>query len=86
MPSPSLLAGHTFLYQLGSDFTGFEGGTMWDDTKVGVKYFNSFEKIVVVADKKWVRRSVKAFGFLIPGEVKFFGSEELDDALAWVAG
>ena len=31
------------------------------------------------------RRSVKAFGFLIPGEVKLFRSEGLDDALEWVA-
>ena len=74
-----------FLYHLSPEFTGFKGGAAWDDTKIGVKYFNAFEKIAMVADKKWVRRSVKTFGFLFPGEVKTFKGKELDEALAWVA-
>ena len=73
------------LYFMGPEFEGMKGGAMWDDTKVGMKHFRHFEKIAVVADKKWVRRSIKAFGFLFPGDVKLFRAAELDEAMAWVA-
>jgi hypothetical protein len=74
-----------FLYILGEDYDGFEGDAMWDDTKLGMKDLNRFEKIGVVSDKKWIRRSIKAFGFLIPGEVKLFTNDELTAAKTWIA-
>ena len=74
-----------FLYVLAQDYDGFKGGAMWDDTKVGMKHLTDFEKIGVVSDKKSIRRSIKAFGFLMPGEVKLFKNDELSDARAWIA-
>ena len=72
------------LIHFGDDYEGIEGDAMWEDTKVGLKHFTSFEKCAVVSDVKWLRRSIKTFGFLIPGEVKLFHNEELDDAKTWV--
>lgn len=74
-----------FLYVLGDDYNGFKGGAMWDDTKVGMKHLTDFEKIGVVSDKKSIRRSIKAFGFLMPGEVKLFKNDQLEEAEAWIA-
>ncbi len=51
-----------FLYILGEEFDGFEGEALWDDTKIGMKDLTHFEKIGVVSDQKWIRRSIKAFG------------------------
>ena len=34
-------------FQLTPDFSGFEAKAMWDDAKVGLKYFSHFEKIAV---------------------------------------
>ena len=58
------------LYQIGPDYTGYEASAMWDDTKVGMKHLTHFEKIAVVTDDKWMIRAVKAFGFMIRGEVR----------------
>ena len=72
------------LGQLGPEFSGFEGSAMWDDAKVGLKHYTSWEKIALVTDIEWVIRSVKIFGVLVPGEVKLFGNDQLAAALAWV--
>jgi hypothetical protein len=72
------------LVQLGEEYDGFEAEAMWDDTKVGLKNFTHFEKCAIVSDLKWLRRSIKAFGFLIPGEVKLFSNEELAAATGWI--
>jgi hypothetical protein len=72
------------LYVLGSEFTGYDAEAMWDDTKLGLKTFNSYERMGIVTDATWVRRSVKAFGWLIPGEVRLFHVDELDAARAWI--
>lgn len=74
-----------FLYILGDDYDGFEGDAMWDDTKVGLGHLTDYEKIGVVTDVKWIRRSIKAFGFLMPGEVKLFHTSEQDEAESWIA-
>jgi hypothetical protein len=72
------------LAQLGPDFTGFEAAAMWDDAKVGLKHYTSWEKIALVTDIEWVIQAVKIFGFLVPGEVKRFSNDQLAEALNWV--
>lgn len=73
------------LYQLGPDFESYDLEAMWDDTKVGMEHITHWEKIAVVTDEKWVVRSVKAFGFMIPGEVKVYSNAKFDTAMKWVA-
>jgi hypothetical protein len=73
------------LYVLGEGFDGYTGGAAWEDTKVGMKHFTAFDRIAVVTDTDWVRNTVKAFGFTIPGEVRVFGNSELDGACTWIS-
>ena len=73
------------LYNFGPEFEKFDGDAMWEDTKVGMQHLTDFEKIAVVADQKWIRRSIKAFGWLMPGEVKLYDGDQLDEAKAWVS-
>jgi hypothetical protein len=73
------------LYHFGPDFEGYDADAMWDDAKIGMKHYTSFEKIAVVTDVKWMVRSVKAFGFLMPGEVRVFDNDEFDAAMIWIA-
>jgi hypothetical protein len=49
-----------------------------------MKHLTDFEKIAVVTDKKWIRRAMKAFGWLMPGEVKLYANNELDEAREWI--
>ena len=73
------------LYVLGSDFTGYSVGAMWDDAKVGMQHLFSFERIALVTDHDLYSRATKGFGFLIPAHVKVFETAELDVAKAWVS-
>lgn len=72
------------LYVLGPEFEGFEADAMWEDAKLGAKTFTSYERIAVVTDSTMVRRSVKAFGWLMPGDVRTFAVAELDAATSWI--
>jgi hypothetical protein len=74
-----------FLYYLGPEFTGFEVAAMWDDTKLGLKHFNGWEKMAVVSDVAWVRVAIEAFGLALPGRVRVFRDSELAEAKRWVS-
>lgn len=73
------------LYVLGAEFTGYSGGAMWQDTKLGFEHLRSWEKIAIVTDTGWVRDGVKAFGWMVPAEVEAFPTEERGAAESWVA-
>jgi hypothetical protein len=72
------------LYVLGEEFTGYEADALWEDTKLGVKTFTSYARMAIVTDATWLRRSVKAFGWLIPGEVRVFHVADLAEARRWI--
>jgi hypothetical protein len=74
-----------FLYVLGEDFDGYSGGAMWEDTKVGVSHWSKWDKIALVTDDTAYADGVKAFGWMVPGEIRIFSVADLDDAKAWVA-
>lgn len=73
------------LYVLGDEFDDYSGGAMWEDAKLGVKNWTSWEKIAVVTDEHSLARGIKAFGWLVPGEIKIFATDQRDDATKWVS-
>lgn len=73
------------LYVLGPGFSGYSGGAMWEDTKLGVGHWSDWERIAVVTDVAWIGDGVKAFGWVVPGQVRLYSLEQLDDARVWVA-
>jgi len=72
------------LYVFGDEFRGYSGGAAWEDAKVGMRHLTSFERVAVVTDVDWIEKMVKAFGFAIPGEVRVFDDDELEDARRWI--
>jgi hypothetical protein len=74
-----------FVYVLGEEFEGWSTGAMWEDTKLGLKDPRVWEKIALVSDKDWVKHTVKALGWMVPGEVRVFELDELDTAKVWAA-
>ncbi len=74
----------SLLYVLGDEFTGYSGGAMWEDGRLGMKSISSWERIAVVTDTKWVADTVGVFGHLMPAKVKVFGVTEEEEARAWV--
>ena len=74
-----------FLYHIGSEFTSFDVKALWDDAKVGLSHLTAWERVAVVTEVGWIRTAVKAFGFVMPGEVRVFGNGELAQAKAWLS-
>jgi SpoIIAA-like len=74
------------LYVLGEDFESYSPGAMWADTKLWAQHLKAWQKVAIVSDADWLENSVKAFGWLVPGEVKVFETDDIDDAKEWLAG
>ena len=68
-------------YELGSRFPG----SGWDDLDLGFEHASRCERIAIVTDIAWVRLTVKAIRFLIPGAIRVFATIEAPQARAWIA-
>lgn len=73
------------LFVTSDDLEGYTGGAAWQDAKLGIEHFTSFEKVAVVTDNDRLEKAVKALGWLMPGEVKVFDDDDQDDAVKWLA-
>lgn len=71
-------------YQINADFTGIEPGAAWDDFKVGMQHISRWERMAVVTDVDWIRHSIRAFGFIMPGKLKVFPLAQQAQARAWI--
>jgi hypothetical protein len=74
------------LYVLGEQFDSFSPGAAWADTKLWAKHLRGWERVAVVSDADWLEHAADLFGWLMPGEVKVFEADELDEAKAWLVG
>ena len=72
------------------DYEGFGPGGLAEDLKLGLgllaRHHSAFKRIAVVSDKDWVRHTMHALGWMVPGELAVFGLDELDAAKEWAAG
>jgi hypothetical protein len=72
------------------DYEGFGPGGLVEDLKMGfgmlLRDHSAFKRIAVVSDKEWVVRTVHALVWLVPGEIKTFGLDDLESAADWAAG
>jgi hypothetical protein len=71
-------------YQIDADFSGIEPGAMWDDFKVGMEHVLRWERMAVVTDVEWIRYTIRAFSFVIPGVAKMFHLAEQKQAREWI--
>lgn len=74
-----------FLYHLGEEFSGFEAGAMWDDTKLGLKHLTGWERMAIVSDIEWIRTAIRVFGVAIPGQVRVVRNREFAEACRWIS-
>jgi hypothetical protein len=75
---------------IGSDYEGFGPGGLLEDLKMGFgtvyPHHAAFKRIAVVTDKDWVRHTLHALAWLVPGEIEVFGLDDLERAKQWAAG
>jgi hypothetical protein len=76
------------LFEIDSGF-GMDAGAVIEDAKTGLKsglgHMKSWKRTAIVTDVDWIRKAMKAFGFMAPGEVQVFDPDELGAAKVWVA-
>jgi hypothetical protein len=76
------------LFEIGAGF-GMDAGAVIEDAKTGLKlglgHMKSWRRTAIVTDVEWIRKAIKAFGFMAPGEVKVFDLGELGAAKVWIA-
>lgn len=78
-----------FVEVIDSDYEGFGPGGLLADIKQGfsnIKHLRALTRTAVVTDKEWIAHTMHALAWMIPGEVKLFGLDELEAAKAWAAG
>jgi hypothetical protein len=73
------------LYQLGSNYTGFEMSAMLDDAKMGLKHLSAWDRIALVSDHETINSFAKFFGYLMTCELRIFKNDELEDAKKWIS-
>lgn len=67
------------------DDLDYTAHAMWEDLKTGLHYWRDFNFVALVTDKKWLDKSLEAFGAVIPGlKIKGFDLEERQRALDWL--
>ena len=73
------------IYQLGSDFSGFEMSAILDDAKMGLKHISAWDRIALVSDHETINSFAKFFGYLMTCELRIFKNDELEEAKKWVS-
>ena len=71
------------------DYQGFGPGGLVEDLKLGLgtvlPHHSSFRKIAIVTDKEWITRTLHAIAWMVPGELKVFGRDRVEDATRWAS-
>ncbi len=71
-------------YELGAQFSEIDLGAEWEDLKLGIEHYSSWERVAVVTDVGWIRHLVAAMRFLMPAEVRVFATAQTSEARGWI--
>jgi hypothetical protein len=67
------------------DFSGSTLEAAWDDTTLGLRHWDGFERLAVVSDVAWLRHGLRAMSLLLPYPVRLFDGDEQDQAERWLS-
>ncbi len=71
-------------YELGAEFTGFDAGAAWEDFRLGIGNLTHWQRVAIVTDVEWLRMTMRFFRFLVPGELRVFGTADAAEARSWI--
>jgi len=74
------------VFELGPEFDGYTPGAAWEDAKLWAPHLTAWERCAVVTSHTMMADAIRAFGMIMPGEIKVFPVSELEQAMAWAAG
>lgn len=73
------------LLVFGEDFRGYTLAAAWDDTSLGLRHWDGFERMAIVADVPWLRQAFRAVTLLLPYPVRLFAGEDGEQARRWLS-
>ncbi|MHA6325055.1 SpoIIAA family protein [Roseivivax sp. CAU 1753] len=73
------------LVRLDSEFKDFTFGAMMQDAKMGLKHWNGFDRVAIVAEPGWMTTAMRAFSVLYPCPVMIFEPSQEDEARRWLS-
>jgi hypothetical protein len=77
------------VFAVGPGFEKFEAAALAEDTKTGITlglgHPRAWKRTALVTDVDWIAKALHMFGWLMPGEVKLYELDGLEDAKTWVA-
>lgn len=65
-------------------FGGVEPAMFWDDLRFSLRHLNDFSRCAIVAERSWMEWMAKILAPMLPGEVRHFPPERVDEARAWL--
>lgn len=72
------------------DFDGLALGAVTEDIETGLRTWvrdhSAWKRFAFVTDVEWLAKSMRAFAWLAPGEVRVFGLADEGAARQWVSG
>jgi hypothetical protein len=77
--------GVRLVYVLGERFTGYSAGAGFEDLRLGLAHLHGWRRGAIVTDHRGFADLIKAFGWLVPGELKLFGLADRAAAIEWAA-
>lgn len=73
------------LFYLNDTYEGYTPGAVFEDTTLGLKYFNVMKRCAVVTDSALITGAVSLFAPIIPIDFKSYKISELSEAKEWLA-
>jgi SpoIIAA-like len=71
------------------DYDGLEPAALLEDLKTGLgvelQNRSTWKKLAVVTGVDWIAKAMRLFAWAMPGELKVYEMDELDEATDWVA-
>jgi hypothetical protein len=72
-----------------SDFDELEPRALLEDAKTGFELgflkHSAWKRSAIVSDADWVKKALRMFAWMTPGEVKAYDLDQEDEARRWVA-
>jgi SpoIIAA-like len=68
------------------NFHGWDIGALWEDVKFDAKHFSDIERLAIVGDSRWEKLMAAFCKPFTTATIRYFPSEKLAEARAWITG
>jgi len=74
-----------FLVCLHTDMSNYSIGAFLDYLKVSFEHFSKWQRMAIISDEQWLRKSYDIIGLLVHGEIRTYPLSGYEEAKQWVS-